>query len=252
MRSLLTMAVVLVMAADARSEDRAPGNRSKTELNSNRDKASYGIGLNIGRDLKRQGFDLSIAKLAVGIADAVAGREPQLSDEELQKVMEEFGKEHTAKRMAEFKVAAEKNKKDGEDFLAANKKKPKVVSTKSGLQYLVLNEGAGEKPKDGDVVTTQIVGKFLDGVEFENSQKRGEPATFQLGKGPRWTVALQLMSVGSKWRLFVPPDLAFGAEGYEPMIGPNMTLIYEIELLKTGKASKAEEVTPAVEEIPEQ
>ena len=245
MRSLLMAAVVLCVAADAHGEEPATGTRPKTELKSNRDKASYGIGLNIGRDLKRQGFDLSIAKLAVGIADAVAGREPQLSVEELQKVMEEFGNEHAAK----FKVAAEKNKKEGEDFLATNKKKPKVISTKSGLQYLVLKEGAGEKPKNDDMVTTQIVGKFLDGVEFENSLKRGEPATFQLGKGPRWTAALQLMTVGSKWRLFVPPDLAFGAEGYEPMIGPNMTLIYEIELLKTGKA---EEVAPAVEEIPEQ
>lgn len=251
MKSLYLATIAVLVGASAHAQEPASGGPGspKTELKTNREKASYCIGLNIGRDLKQQGLDLAIAKLAAGIVDGIRGNKPQLTDQEIRSVMEEFGKEHSEKRVAEFKAAAEKNIKEGEAFLAENKKKPGVITTKSGLQYKILKEGKGEKPAKTDVVTTHYVGTLLDGSEFDSSVKRGEPASFPLtGVIAGWTEALQLMPVGSKWRLFVPASLAYGAEGREPVIGPNSTLVFEVELLKIGEP---EETAPP-EQAPEQ
>ncbi len=248
MRHLLAAAIAILFVTHSQAQE--PGGSPKLEFKSNRDKASYSIGLSIGRDLKQQGLDIAIAKLAAGIVDGIRGNDPQLKDEEIQQVMEEFGKEHTAKKVAQFNAAAEKNKAEGDAFLAKNKAKPEVITSKSGLQYQVINKGTGAKPSKDDVVTTHYVGTLLDGREFDSSVKRGQPATFPLnGVIAGWTEALQLMPVGSKWRLFVPAGLAYGPEGREPVIGPNATLVFEVELLRIGQP---EETGPPPGEVPEQ
>ena len=230
---VISAAVLLLLLTPLADGQDSP---AKTELKSNRDKASYSIGLNIGRDLKRQGLDLSIAKLAVGIADAVAGREPQISDDEMQKIMEEFGKEHTAKRVAEFKVAAEKNKKEGEEFLADNKRKDGVIALPSGLQYQIMNEGSGPKPTLNDKVKVHYHGTLLDGTIFDSSVNRGEPLEIGVSAViPGWTEALMLMPVGSKWKVFIPSSLAYGDNQAGRDIKPGSTLVFEMELLEILK-----------------
>lgn len=232
----LLIAVTLAMpafAADPDTDKPAP-----VELKSVKDKASYSIGLSIGRNMKQQGFDLEMSTLAAGIADGLRG-DAQLTDEEIEKVMTAFQQDFETQQAGRMKAAAEKNKKEGATFLAANAKKEGVVSTKSGLQYQVLKEGKGPKPTKNDTVTTHYVGTLLDGTEFDSSIKRGEPATFPVGGViGGWTEALQLMPVGSKWRLFIPAELAYGARGAGRDIGPNATLVFEVELLDIGEGKE--------------
>jgi FKBP-type peptidyl-prolyl cis-trans isomerase FklB len=237
--ALLTVAAVMpAWAADPAADKPAP-----VELKTTKDKASYSIGLSIGRNMKREGFDLDYSRLAAGIADGLRGN-AQLTDEQIGEVMEQFQKQHATEQAGRAKVAADKNKKEGAEFLAANKEKKGVVTTKSGLQYQILKEGKGPKPTKDDTVTTHYVGTLLDGTEFDSSIKRGEPASFPVGGViGGWTEALQLMPVGSKWRLFVPSELAYGAHGAGRDIGPNATLVFEVELLGIGD----EEEIPAGE-----
>jgi FKBP-type peptidyl-prolyl cis-trans isomerase FklB len=151
--------------------------------------------------------------------------------------MMNFQKEMMAKQGERKKGQAEKNKKEGEEFLTLNKNKPDVITLPSGLQYKVVTKGSGEKPKLTDTVTTQYRGTLIDGTEFDSSYSRGEPATFQVnGVIKGWTEALQLMAVGSKWQLFIPSVLAYGEGGAGNDIGPNATLIFEIELISIGEA----------------
>ena len=155
-----------------------------------------------------------------------------LSDKEAQEVMMTFQKEQMAKLNENARKLGEKNKKEGETFLAENKKKPGVVTLPSGLQYKILKEGTGRNPKATDTVVTHYRGTLLDGKEFDSSYKRGEPATFPLNGVIRgWTEALQLMKPGAKWQLFIPPQLAYGERGAGQDIGPNATLIFEVELI---------------------
>lgn len=249
MKEMMAGLLLVALAGQALAEEPAPAPQ-KAELKSTNDKASYIIGLTIGRDLKRQGLDgLDLKKLILGISDSLTGAEKQVSDEEMQEVMKEFEKEHTANQVAKIKEASDKNKKEGDAFLAANKKKADVITTKSGLQYQVLKAGKGKKPLKGDTVTTHYKGALLNGTEFDSSFKRGEPATFPVGGViAGWTEALQLMPVGSKWRLYVPAELAYGAQGAGPDIGPNATLVFDVELLDIGEGKE----DPQVEEIPEQ
>ena len=240
MKTLFVVLIGMTMVALAHADEPAAKRAPKGEMKSLREKASYSIGLNIGRSMKQQGVDLDVDRLTAGIADGIAAAEPKLTDEEIQEVMKEFEEEVVANHAVKVKASAEKNKKEGETFLSANKKKAGVVTTKSGLQYKVLKEGKGQKPKKTDTVTTHYVGTLLDGSEFDSSVKRGEPATFAVnGVIPGWTEALQLMPVGSKWRIYVPADLAYRAEGAGPKIGPNATLVFDVELLKIGKAEEA-------------
>ncbi|MFQ5598312.1 MAG: FKBP-type peptidyl-prolyl cis-trans isomerase [Nitrospiria bacterium] len=201
-------------------------------LETQKDKVSYGIGLDIGTSFLRQGLDLDPKVLAAGIADAMTKREPRLSQEEIQKVLAAFQQEMRAKAEAGRKEVAEENLKEGESFLAENKNKEGVVTLSSGLQYKVVKKGSGETPKASDTVTTNYRGTLVDGTEFDSSYKRGEPTSFPVnGVIKGWTEALQLMTVGSKWELYVPSDLAYGLRGAGQSIGPNATLIFEIELL---------------------
>lgn len=209
------------------------GAEEKLVLKNQKDKVSYSIGLNIGRnlanDLKKQSIDIDPNILTKGIQDALAGAKPLLTDQEIQETMVAFQKE----MMAKWEEIGKKNKAEGEAFLAENKKKEGVKSLPSGLQYKVIKAGAGKKPKADDAVTVNYRGTLIDGTEFDSSYKRGQPATFPVSGGIilGWTEALQLMGEGAKWELFIPSNLAYGERGTSGIIGPNATLIFEIELV---------------------
>jgi len=205
-----------------------------------KERSSYAIGIDIGRGLKGQGVDIDPQIVARGIGDALAGGKLMMSDKELHETLAELQKIVAAQQVDLTARASQKNKKEGEAFLAENKKKDGVQTLASGLQYKVLKTGTGATPTKTDVVTTHYRGTLLDGTEFDSSYARGEPAKFPVGgviKG--WTEALQLMKVGDKWRLFVPSDLAYGERGAGEDIPPNAVLIFDIELLdvKPGTAA---------------
>ncbi len=212
----------------------------KDELKTQKDKLSYAIGMDMGGSLKRNAIDIDVDALVKGLKDSLAGGKMLLTEQEQREVLVAFQKEFQAKQQEKMKAQAEKNKKEGEAFLAENKKKKGVKVLPSGLQYKVITEGKGPSPKDSDTVTVNYRGTLIDGTEFDSSYKRNEPATFPLkGVIKGWTEALQHMKEGAKWQLFIPADLAYGERGAGNMIGPNSTLIFEVELLKIGpKESK--------------
>jgi FKBP-type peptidyl-prolyl cis-trans isomerase FklB len=208
------------------------GARQKETLKTQKDKISYSIGLDIGRSLKRQAIDVDQNLLVQGLKDALSNQKQLLSDDEARECLTTFQRELVAKRTEEAKKAGEANMKEGEEFLAQNKKKPGVVTLPSGLQYKILKEGTGKTPKATDTVITNYRGTLINGKEFDSSFRHGKPATFPVDQVIRgWTEALQLMKVGSKWRLFIPSELAYGPNGAGTDIGPNTTLIFEVELL---------------------
>ncbi|PYT77351.1 MAG: hypothetical protein DMG40_23815 [Acidobacteria bacterium] len=201
-------------------------------LTTDKDKISYAIGMNVGKAMKKDGVDVDTTILLHGLKDALAGSQQLLTDQEAQAVLSTLQTELRKKLEQQQQQLAETNKKEGDEFLAANKAKEGVVTLPSGLEYKILQEGTGPKPTAADTVTVNYRGTLLNGTEFDSSYKRGQPANFpvsQIIKG--WTEALELMPVGSKWQLFIPPDLAYGLRGANPTIGPNSTLIFEVELL---------------------
>ncbi len=205
-----------------------------TPLKTEKDKISYGVGTGIARNLKRQGIDADIDLDLVikGMRDSLSGGSLLMTEEELEKTMSAFQTKVMEKQAAVAKVTGEKNKKEGEAFLETNKKREGVTTLPSGLQYKILNAGEGKKPTINDTVVCNYRGTFIDGTEFDSSYKRNQPATFAVkGVIKGWTEALQLMPVGSKWQLFVPSNLAYGAQGALPGIGPNAVLIFEVEIL---------------------
>jgi FKBP-type peptidyl-prolyl cis-trans isomerase FklB len=220
--------VVAVMSLQAAGDDppkAAAKEAPPSELKDQKSKGSYGYGLKLGRVLKAKGIDLDPDLFAKGMKDGIAGAKALISDEEIEAALRAIDQEASAR-------IPEQNKKAGEAFLAENKKKEGVVTLKSGLQYKVIKEGNGKIPAATDTVTTHYRGTLLDGTEFDSSYKRNAPATFAVNGVIRgWTEALQKMKVGSKWQLFIPSDLAYGPEGRGPTIGPNSTLLFDIELL---------------------
>ena len=225
-KTALHLAALGLLAGTLSAADSAPA------LKTEQDKISYSIGLNIGRNFKSQGIDANPDLVGAAIRDVLKGNKPLLTEEEAMAVLGNFQKEMRAKQMAKASESGDKNKKEGVAFLAANKTKDGIKTTASGLQYKVIKAGTGKIPKATDTVKTHYAGTLIDGTEFDSSIKRGEPATFPVGgviKG--WTEALQLMPVGSKWQLFIPADIAYGEPGRPPVIGPNATLIFDIELL---------------------
>jgi FKBP-type peptidyl-prolyl cis-trans isomerase FklB len=204
----------------------------KLELKDQKDKESYSLGYQFGESLKGQGVDINLEIFASGIRDAFGGKEPQMSQEQIRATMMELQKRVMAARQKELKEKAAKNAEAGKKFLVENQKKEGIKTLPSGLQYKVLTEGTGKTPKAEDTVTVNYKGTLIDGTEFDSSYKRGQPATFQVkGVIKGWTEALQLMKEGSKWQLFIPPELAYGERGAGRDIGPNATLIFEVELL---------------------
>lgn len=220
------------------------------ELKTDKDKISYAIGMDIGRNITNNQVDINIDALAAGVKAMVSGAKPQLSDEQFKDAMGILRSNMQA-RMADRmkaqeatqKAAGEKNKKEGEAFLAENKKKPGIKTTDSGLQYEVLTMGTGPKPTTSDTVICHYRGTLIDGKEFDSSYKRGEPSEFPVtGVIKGWTEALQLMPVGSKWKLYIPSEIAYGERGQGRDIGPNSVLIFEIELVGIkGKDTKPAE-----------
>jgi len=200
------------------------------------DKASYAIGLNLGKSLKNNDIQANTDLILRGLRDGISGGQPLLTDEEIQATMQDFQKQVVAQQESKRKVLGEKNKAEGEAFLAKNKAKPGVKTTASGLQYEVLTEGTGPTPKPTDTVTVNYKGTLLDGTTFDSSYDRKEPATFVLNQViPGWTEGVQLMKVGSKYRFYIPPALGYGDRGAGNAIGPNAPLIFEVELLSIGQ-----------------
>ena len=200
----------------------------------------YALGLRIGgriaADFKSQDTRIDPAALARGLADGVLGAKPLLGEQQLSRALEAFEagmrerEKEFGKRMAE---TAKSNAAKAAEFLKANGQKKGVVTLPSGLQYEVLKEGAGPRPAPTDTVSTHYRGTHLDGSEFDGTDPGGEPATFPLrGVVPGWQEALPLMKVGSKWKLFIPPELGYGAEGSPPVIEPNEVLVFELELVR--------------------
>jgi FKBP-type peptidyl-prolyl cis-trans isomerase len=202
-------------------------------LKTEKDKASYAIGLNIGKSMHKDAVDVDPAILLRGLKDGLAGSKPLLTDDEARASMVALQADLRKKQEEKMLVQGETNKKAGEAFLAENKSKDGVVTLPSGLQYKVLTEGTGPKPSATDTVVCNYKGTLLDNTEFDSSYKHGQPATFLVsGVIKGWTEALQLMPVGSKWQLFIPSDLAYGARGGPGGgIGPNATLVFEVELM---------------------
>jgi len=221
----LAAAALCAITVQANAQDVAP-------LKTPKDKLSYSIGTDVGRNLKRLGIDVDTELLLKGLNDALKGAKPLLSDEELGATLSALQQEIQRKAAQAASAAAEENKKAGEAFLAQNKSKEGVVTLPSGLQYKILKAGEGKKPAAADTVECNYRGTLINGNEFDSSYRRGQPATFGVAQViPGWQEALQLMPVGSKWQLFVPPDLAYGERGAGREIGPNATLIFEVELL---------------------
>ncbi len=210
----------------------AGGQEKNPALKNQKDKLSYTLGMEIGNNFKKQSIDVDPDILARGLKDVLSGSKTLLSEAEARETMMTFQKDMMAKHAEQMKVQGDKNKKEGEAFLAENKKKEGVKTLPSGLQYKVIKAGTGKKPKATDTVTVNYRGTLIDGTEFDSSYKRGQPATFPVtGVIPGWTEALQLMQEGSKWQLFIPSDLAYRDRGAPPNIGPNATLIFEVELI---------------------
>lgn len=227
-------------APAAKTQQAAGANSGDAALPTQKDKLSYALGMNIGRGLHKDAVDIDPNLLLRGLKDAMAGGKTLLTDEEAQTTIMELQAQLRQKMDAQRQQAGANNKKDGEAFLAANKTKPGVVTLPSGLQYKILTPGTGPKPTAADSVECNYKGTLIDGTEFDSSYKRGQPATFPVtGVIKGWTEALQLMPVGSKWQLVLPPDLAYGARGAGEAIGPDATLVFEVELLGITKKDQA-------------
>jgi FKBP-type peptidyl-prolyl cis-trans isomerase len=226
MKNMTAVAVLISLLAGASFTQEKPTPKSSNE------KISYSIGVNIGKNIKMEGLGLNNDFLFQGIKDALGDSAALMSDREVDSTLYAFQQEMRTKMEAKRLVEVEKNKKAGEAFLAANKLKKGVKTLASGLQYKVITQGKGKKPKATQTVKCNYKGMLIDSTEFDNSYKRGAPAEFPVtGVIKGWTEALQLMPVGSKWELFIPSDLAYGDEGRGQVIPPASTLIFEVELL---------------------
>jgi len=220
-----------VQACSQSSEKGAP-----MELKTQKDKASYSIGVSIGKNLKDQKVEINTDILVKGLLDAYTGAKTQLTEKEMGDVLTQFQQEIMAKAQEEAAKKGGENKSKGEKFLEDNKNKPGVKTTPSGLQYTVISEGTGPKPTASSTVKVHYTGKLIDGTTFDSSVDRGEPIEFPLnGVIKGWTEGVQLMSKGSKYKFFIPSDLAYGDRGAGNAIGPNETLIFEVELLDIVK-----------------
>ncbi|MBI2925110.1 MAG: FKBP-type peptidyl-prolyl cis-trans isomerase [Verrucomicrobia bacterium] len=235
-KQLLLIGILGLALWPARAED-------KTELKDQKEKLSYSIGMNLGNNLRTQEVDVDRDILFQGVRDALANK-TILSEADARQTISTWQREARAKQEERRKTQGEKNKTEGENFLAENKSKPGVITLPSGLQYKVLSEGKGNSPKASDQVSVHYRGTLIDGTEFDNSYKRGQPATFGVtGVIRGWTEALQLMRPGDKWQLFIPSDLAYAERGKGAQIAPNATLIFEVELLSFEHSEPAAAAT---------
>lgn len=235
--TLALMGIGLAIGGSIASGQAPP--KGEPEMKTVDQKFAYALGLSMGRNMKQQGVDIDPDLIARGIRDAFAGKSA-MTEQQIMEARDAFEQQIMAKRGGAPGAAAagpggadaEKNLKDGQAFLAANKDKPGVKTLPSGLQYKVLKSGTGKTPKASDTFVANYKGTLIDGTEFDSSYKRGEPLELPVNRViPGWTEALQLMKVGDKWQLFIPANLAYGARQAGPLITPNSTLIFEMELL---------------------
>ena len=233
-RLFILSCLLLVATSHLFADDPAPA------LETQQDKESYSIGYQVGLSMKSDGVEVNFEKLTQGLRDAIDGNAPLLSEEEMKKLIvdrKKVAREVEMRKVQELRV---RNAEEAEKFLEENKKKAGIKTTESGIQYKVLVEGEGITPKPEDFVTVNYRGMFIDGTEFDSSYTRGEPMTTQVDsviKG--WTEALQMMKVGSKWKIFLPPHLAYGRGGMGTRIPPNSVLVFEIELISVKKGDDA-------------
>jgi len=230
--------LVFLLAGSAVAADKS------SPLQDEKQKLSYAMGLDLGNYFKSLGEDFDLKVLQKGVEDAYTGKKPLMTPEEAAEVQQKFAARQQERQIKETVAMVQKNRAAAEKFLAENKKKPGVITTKSGLQYKVIKKGNGPKPGPDDTVKVHYKGTLLDGTEFDSSYKRNEPAQFKVGQViPGWQEALQLMPVGSTFELYLPPDLAYGDRGAPPVIEPGSMLIFQVELLdlpdKEKKATQA-------------
>ncbi len=204
-------------------------------LKNDNDRASYTIGVDMGKSLKAQNLQLNIDMLARGIKDGLAGSPLLMTDDEMRQTLLTLQKQIIAKQQADMKVLGDKNLQAGQKFLDDNKTKPGVKVTANGLQYKVIDDGKGKMPASSDVVTVDYEGKLINGQVFDSTYQRGKPATFQLSQVIEgWQQALQMMKAGATWELYIPPKLAYGDKGLGGPIGPNETLVFKVHLISVG------------------
>ena len=233
---LIPALVCVATLGTAAAQDQTP---AAVKLESEAQKISYIFGHNIGSRIKADGIKVDVDTLMAGIKAALAGEPSQLSDDETNATLQKFQQEMQAEQEKAAAAAGGENAKAGAEFLATNGKRPGVVTTASGLQYEIIKKAEGRKPGKEDSVKVHYHGTLIDGTVFDSSVERGEPAEFGVGQViAGWTEALQLMPVGSKWKLFIPSKLAYGERGAGEDIGPNSTLIFEVELLEIEGAKK--------------
>ena len=217
--------------APAQAQQAQPSGSEKV-LATPKDKLSYAIGMETGKGLKAQGLDVDPALVIQGLNDSLSGAKAMLSDDELNEIVKGLQQQIRDKQMKAIDAAAAENKKKGEAFLAENAKKEGVTVLPDGLQYKILTAGDGKRPSENDTVMCNYKGTFVDGTEFDSSAKAGKPVPFPVkGVIPGFKEVLQLMPIGSKWQVFIPSTLAYGERGAGQVIGPNSTLIFEIELV---------------------
>nr|WP_144062553.1 FKBP-type peptidyl-prolyl cis-trans isomerase [Simiduia agarivorans] len=221
----IALATALLAACGADKKEEA-------KLDTLEAKVSYIFGTNMANQFKQEDIALDAGALALAVQDVQAGKESRIKQEDIQKVMEEFQAAAQAKQEQQYQAVADANKLESDEFLAANKAKDGVQTTETGLQYKVVAEGEGAKPTTDDTVKVHYKGTLINGTEFDSSYARGEPVSFPVtGVIAGWTEALQLMSPGAKYELYIPSELAYGPGGTGP-IGPNQALIFEVELLE--------------------
>jgi FKBP-type peptidyl-prolyl cis-trans isomerase len=242
--TLLLLTVALALVSTTRAQDKpADANPAAAPDPALKDKVSYFIGTDIGSNLSEAGIDVNVDLLTQAIRDSLEKKEPKYPEAELRAAMQQFQAQmmakqqaEVAKQQAEMAALGPKNIEEGEKFLATNAKREGVTTTTSGLQYEVVKKADGPKPKASDVVTVHYRGTLLDGKEFDSSYSRNEPASFPLNQViPGWTEGVQLMNVGSTFKFFIPAKLAYGEGGSPPRIGPNATLVFDVELISIDK-----------------
>lgn len=229
--AISTLAVSVAIAGQSFAADKAD-----KPLATEAQRLSYTIGFEMGQNFKKQNVTVDAKALVNGLTDGLAGKPGLLDDKQRKETVQAFQKKMVAQHQEQQKTTAEANAKAGEAFLAANAKKEGVKSLENGLQYRILTPGTGPKPTLNDTVTVNYAGSFIDGKEFDSSYKRGKPTTFALNQVIKgWQQALTQMPTGSTWQIFVPAKLAYGEQGMGPIIGPNKTLVFKIELISVDK-----------------